>query len=604
MPISKVALLLTGGASLATAGYDPTVPFQAAKAFEVDMLFQIPYMNFTEPVYGWYDTQKGFGKLSYYSGMDTYIYDSRESSTSHAVYPVQDTLTCFRYPSDGYIPEVFPEMKYFTKQDGTEIIVTQAHPSGVQCDIWTYAFDTVSDDPSGGGTAVLPNDDGYSGQYVFYVNAKNGKPVQFHMYGHNVAVGGSHVDEYILDYLDYQEVDKVADFLFKPPSGMPCHEGSNPFGPTAHKRKSNPKEDFHMMFPQGAEKREEVFKAYTKQYSKLYDGAEYHQRKALYHRALRYINAANRRSERTYTLAANHLADYTYDEKKAMRGRNAKVQAKSHAKEDPQSFCGEMTVSGKTLPDEVDWRSKAQGGFQPEPGLVLPPKDQGTCGSCWTYGTTGTVEGAMAKATGKLVALSEQSIMDCAWTPENFACDGGNDFSAFKWLLTEGNQGRMATHDSYGDYKSQNGFCHYDLGKNESTNPWTGNKVQAGAQITSCVNTSPQWKDMETKTITDQEANDAMNDALFNIGPLSVSIDASPDDFYYYHSGYYYNSDCTWNDLDHTVLAVGYTTVNGQRYTLVRNSWSTHWGDEGYVWISQKDNCCGVATTPIFATLK
>lgn len=58
------------------------------------------------------------------------------------------------------------------------------------------------------------------------------------------------------------------------------------------------------------------------------------------------------------------------------------------------------------------------------------------------------------------------------------------------------------------------------------------------------------------------------------------------------------------DDLDHTVLAVGYTTVDGQVYSIVKNSWSSHWGDQGYVFISQKDNCCGVATQPTYVLLK
>ena len=96
-----------------------------------------------------------------------------------------------------------------------------------------------------------------------------------------------------------------------------------------------------------------------------------------------------------------------------------------------------------------------------------------------------------------------------------------------------------------------------------------------------------------------------LNDALANVGPISVSIDATPDSFYFYQGGLYYNTDCKsgMDDLDHTVLAVGYTTVNGQIYSIVKNSWSDHWGDGGYVYISQQDNCCGVATQPTYVIL-
>ena len=99
-----------------------------------------------------------------------------------------------------------------------------------------------------------------------------------------------------------------------------------------------------------------------------------------------------------------------------------------------------------------------------------------------------------------------------------------------------------------------------------------------------------------------------LNDALANVGPISVSIDATPDDFYFYQGGLYYNKECKsgMDDLDHTVLAVGYTTdeATGTVYSIVKNSWSEHWGDEGYVYISQEDNCCGVATQPTYVFLE
>ncbi|CAE7882537.1 cfaD, partial [Symbiodinium sp. KB8] len=129
-----------------------------------------------------------------------------------------------------------------------------------------------------------------------------------------------------------------------------------------------------------------------------------------------------------------------------------------------------------------------------------------------------------------------------------------------------------------------------------------------------------------TGVVLESYTNVTMNDetalmqAIAEKGPISVSIDASLQSFSYYGSGVFYDPECKngVNDLDHSVLAVGYGTENGEDYWLIKNSWSTHWvsaiapshavqlilGDNGYVKISRKNNNCGVATQPTFATLK
>ena len=93
-----------------------------------------------------------------------------------------------------------------------------------------------------------------------------------------------------------------------------------------------------------------------------------------------------------------------------------------------------------------------------------------------------------------------------------------------------------------------------------------------------------------------------MKVALAKQGPLSVGIDASHRSLSFYSSGIYYEPKCdnTPDGLDHAVLAVGYGEINGEKYWLVKNSWSTHWGNDGYVLMSQKDNNCGVATAATF----
>ncbi|XP_010767912.1 digestive cysteine proteinase 2-like, partial [Notothenia coriiceps] len=125
----------------------------------------------------------------------------------------------------------------------------------------------------------------------------------------------------------------------------------------------------------------------------------------------------------------------------------------------------------------------------------------------------------------------------------------------------------------------QNGFCHV-------------NASQLTAQIKSYTN------------VTSGDA-EALKLALFKNGPVAVSIDAGHRSFVFYSHGVYYEPACgnTTADLDHAVLAVGYGTLNQEPYWLVKNSWSTYWGNDGYILMSMKDNNCGVTTDATYVTL-
>lgn len=169
----------------------------------------------------------------------------------------------------------------------------------------------------------------------------------------------------------------------------------------------------------------------------------------------------------------------------------------------PASFTHKAAV--EDIPSSVDWRGT---------GYVTRVKDQGTCGSCWSYGTTGSLEGQVFKATSSTVEISQQTLMDCSWPQGNNACDGGLDYNAYEWMVKSGG---IATYDSYGSYLNADGFCHF-----------TDTDVEIAATISGYANVTGY-----------EETGDmsSLNDALANVGPISISIDASPDSFYYYSGG-------------------------------------------------------------------
>lgn len=139
--------------------------------------------------------------------------------------------------------------------------------------------------------------------------------------------------------------------------------------------------------------------------------------------------------------------------------------------------------------------------------------------------------------------------------------------------------GGIPTEDSYGPYLGQDGYCHAD----------NATKVAA---IQSYVN------------VTSNDPN-ALKLAIYKNGPISVAIDASQRSFSFYSNGVYYDKKCRtdMDGLDHAVLAVGYGTMNGEDFFIVKNSWSSYWGLQGYILMAARDDNCGILLTPTYVVL-
>jgi len=312
----------------------------------------------------------------------------------------------------------------------------------------------------------------------------------------------------------------------------------------------------------------ELFKAVHK---KAYTSeAEESLRQKIFNQNVDMIEEHNQKYEagkETFKMGINRFADMLQSEIGAlMKGFRStdKVPATS-------VFVADKNAA---LPDTVDWR---------EEGIVTPVKDQGDCGSCWAFSTTGTLEGQHALSTGSLVSLSEEQLVDCAPFP-NQGCDGGFPKYALNYIRNNG--GIMSEED----------YPYLSTDTQEITGPceFVARKVVATCTGYVAVKSSDENGDEL-----------ALKEAVADIGPISVSIDASHLSFQFYKSGVYYNENCSSELLDHAVLAVGYgTTITGQDYWLVKNSWNAGWGDEGYIKMARnRDNNCGIATEPVYATV-
>jgi hypothetical protein len=298
------------------------------------------------------------------------------------------------------------------------------------------------------------------------------------------------------------------------------------------------------------------FESFSRIHGKKYkDDVELTHRMAIFNHNLRYITSVNRRNL-SYKLAVNHMADYSDKEFRMLRGVIKTKDSPRH---------NVYVPSNKDVPSSWNWRLR---------GAVTPVKDQGICGSCWSFGTTGTLEGSYFIKHGNLVSLSEQSLVDCSWGYGNNGCDGGESERSYKWIMKNG---CIPTEFTYGQYLMQDGLCHVD-------------QAVCGVRISNWYNT-PQG-DVQ-----------ALVQAVYEHGPISIAIDASHLSFSFYSHGVYFEPQCgnTPDDLDHQVLAVGYGSLDGTPYILVKNSWSTHWGNAGYILMSQKDNNCGIATDASYA---
>jgi len=287
-------------------------------------------------------------------------------------------------------------------------------------------------------------------------------------------------------------------------------------------------------------------------------------RKALFEQRLEEIKQHNANSSKTWKLGVNQFTDRTEDEFRKMLGVKKGAITKNAAKIKSAS---QIDYDVRKYEDQnVDWRDKR---------IVTAVKDQGYCGSCWTFATAETLESYWALAKGQLVDLSEQQILDCTPNPDDCGgtggCEGGTAELAYARIKELGGLTTEWTYP-YVSYTGKDFPCHFN-----QTNPFATIK--------------------DFIKLPENEYEPLLHH-IATVGPLAISVDAST--WSSYLSGVFDGCNQTNPDIDHAVMLVGYGTDETLGdYWLVRNSWGPAWGEGGYIRLKRSSTpVCGIDNKP------
>jgi cathepsin H len=185
------------------------------------------------------------------------------------------------------------------------------------------------------------------------------------------------------------------------------------------------------------------FNLYLARQGKSYSTKEeYLRRREIFVASVQLVQEHNARNDAAYSLGLNKFSDLTQEEFEAM------LLGDNGAPEPEQITTESSTRLGQIQVSPIDWRDK---------GVVGPVKDQGKCGSCWSFSTAGPIEEHYAIKYGQQIVLAEQQLVDCSWPFGNQGCNGGLYANGYAYVKQFG----LMLNSSY-PYIHNDTECQYD----------------------------------------------------------------------------------------------------------------------------------------------
>jgi hypothetical protein len=305
-----------------------------------------------------------------------------------------------------------------------------------------------------------------------------------------------------------------------------------------------------------------TFINWMKEFGKSYPTEEFFHRYNTFKYNLDWINAHNAKNL-SWEAGLNQFSDLNTQE----FGRIYASGYLPFAESKPQV----VTEKFGTYPSgSVDWVSA---------GAVTPIKNQGQCGSCWAFSTTGAVEGWIKINYGVLNSLSEEMLVECAYgvTYGSYGCNGGSFEGASKYVHNTGDCGESGY--PYSSADGITGSCTY-----------TTSKCAISADTT------------RLAAITALSGGEPAIGNMCDKEPVNIAVEADQTSFQTYKSGTFCptKAQCGEN-LDHAILVVGYGGTSTAPTWTIKNSWGTTWGEAGYMTMCRNNNCCGIGNAPGYA---